>query len=75
MGKYRQLRQQVLANLPQIALLDAPSASDGELALAHEPAYVQSVIDGSLAAQMLREIGFPGARRWLSDRAGRLVPR
>ena len=59
MGKYRQLRQQVLANLPQIALLDAPSASDGELALAHEPAYVQSVIDGSLAAHMLREIGFP----------------
>lgn len=59
MGKYQQLREQVQAGLPQVVLSDAPPASDGELALAHEPAYVQSVMDGSLGPAMLREIGFP----------------
>jgi acetoin utilization deacetylase AcuC-like enzyme len=37
----------------------APPASDGELALAHTPAYIQAVCTGSLPAPMQREIGFP----------------
>ena len=37
----------------------ALEASDGELALAHTPAYLSSVIDGTLSSAQQREIGFP----------------
>ena len=40
-------------------MLEAPAASDGELALAHSPEYVQAVKSGSLSPQAQREIGFP----------------
>lgn len=59
MAKYRMLREQLMQHLPQITLAVAPTASDGELAFAHEPAYVRAIEEGTLAAQNLREIGFP----------------
>ena len=59
MAKYRLLREGVEARLPAIRILEAPSASDGELALAHTPDYVSRVIEGRLDAAQQREIGFP----------------
>ena len=58
MAKYAMLREQ-LKDLGGLVLCEAPAASDGELALAHEPAYVGAVIDGGLSAAQQREIGFP----------------
>lgn len=59
MAKYRMLRDQVALALPAVQLLAAPGASDGELALAHSPAYVASIANGTLDALAQREIGFP----------------
>ncbi len=59
MAKYAFLRDQIQQTLPAVQLLEAPSASDGELALAHSPSYIASITDGSLSAAAQREIGFP----------------
>ena len=59
MVKYAMLRDQLSQSLPGVQLLEAPSASDAELALAHSPAYVASIVAGSLDALAQREIGFP----------------
>ena len=59
MAKYHMLHERLAHELPQIRLHQAEPASDGELALAHAPAYIQAVAQGSLSAQMQREIGFP----------------
>jgi acetoin utilization deacetylase AcuC-like enzyme len=59
MHKYRLLRERVQAELPQIDLVEAPVASDGELALAHTPDYVSAVVEGRLSPAQQREIGFP----------------
>ncbi len=72
MSKYRLLRQRVEAELPQIDLCEAPMASDGELALAHSPSYVNHVADGLLSAAQQREIGFPWSPRMV-ERARRSV--
>ncbi len=58
MSKYRLLRER-LEGSPDIDLQQAPEASDGELALAHTPAYLAAVIDGTLDRSQQREIGFP----------------
>lgn len=58
MPKYRMLRER-LDGLPGIEMQQAPAATDGELALAHTPAYVGAVCDGTLSAAQQREIGFP----------------
>ncbi len=58
MAKYALLRD-VLAREPDIRLRLAEPASDGELALAHTPAYVDAVVHGALSAAQQREIGFP----------------
>jgi acetoin utilization deacetylase AcuC-like enzyme len=47
-------------------------ASDGELALAHAPAYIQAITDGSVDARILREIGFPWSPA-MAERARRSV--
>ena len=63
MLKYRLLRDRIAAELPGIRLCEAPRASDGELALAHTPAYIEAIASGSIVAsdpKMLRDIGF----RW-----------
>jgi acetoin utilization deacetylase AcuC-like enzyme len=58
MPKYRLLRER-LEGLAGLEMQQAPAASDGELALAHTPAYVSAVSDGTLSAAQQREIGFP----------------
>ena len=59
MGKYQLLRDRLAAELPAVRLGQALPASDGELALAHSPAYIQAISDGSISPQAMREIGFP----------------
>jgi acetoin utilization deacetylase AcuC-like enzyme len=71
MAKYALLRERV-ATEPGIRLEPAPAASDGELALAHEPRYVTAVAAGLLSAAQQREIGFPWSPR-MAERARRSV--
>jgi acetoin utilization deacetylase AcuC-like enzyme len=62
MAKYQMLRDRVAAELPGVQMQEAPRASDGELALAHHPAYIRAMADGSiqqLQPSAMREIGFP----------------
>ncbi|RZJ26358.1 MAG: histone deacetylase [Haliea sp.] len=59
MSKYQRLRDRVALELPQVRPGVALPVSDGELALAHAPAYIQAVAEGSLSPAAMREIGFP----------------
>ncbi len=59
MGKYKLLRDRLDNELPEVRLAQAPAASDGELALAHTPAYIDAISRGALPAPAQREIGFP----------------
>ena len=59
MAKYSLLRQGVAQELNSVQMLEAPAATEGELALAHAPDYVQAVKSGGLSREALREIGFP----------------
>lgn len=72
MVKYRMLRDAVLQALPDVTLLEAPAATDGELALAHQPAYVRAIADGTLDPAAQREIGFPWTPA-MAERARRSV--
>jgi acetoin utilization deacetylase AcuC-like enzyme len=72
MGKYEKLRARVVAELPGVRLGPALPASDGELALAHTPHYVEAVAQGQLSAAEQREIGFPWSPR-MAERARRSV--
>ncbi len=72
MGKYARLRDRLSAELPAVKLRQAEPASDGELALAHTPAYVAAVTTGTLDARVQREIGFPWSEAMV-DRARRSV--
>jgi acetoin utilization deacetylase AcuC-like enzyme len=72
MGKYQLLRDRLAAELPAVRLMQAQPASPGELALAHTPAYIQSIFDGSIAADAMREIGFPWSEA-MAERARRSV--
>jgi acetoin utilization deacetylase AcuC-like enzyme len=59
MGRYVMLRDRMERHLPEIEMLEAPRASDGELALAHTPQWIAAVSEGSVDPQVMREIGFP----------------
>jgi acetoin utilization deacetylase AcuC-like enzyme len=72
MGKYRLLREAVEATLPALRVTEALPASDGELALAHEPGWIDAVIGGTTSAAQQREIGFPWSQRMV-ERARRSV--
>jgi acetoin utilization deacetylase AcuC-like enzyme len=72
MGKYRLLREALHARPAGIRIAEAPPASDGELALAHEPAWIDAVIRGTTSAAQQREIGFPWSERMV-ERARRSV--
>jgi acetoin utilization deacetylase AcuC-like enzyme len=72
MPKYRLLREAVEASLPGIRLTEAMPASDGELALAHEPAWISAVTEGQTTAAQQREIGFPWSERMV-ERSRRSV--
>ncbi|MDO8418673.1 MAG: histone deacetylase [Rubrivivax sp.] len=71
-SKYRLLREATEATLPGVRVSEAPPASDGELALAHDPAWIASVTQGTLSAAQQREIGFPWSER-LVERSRRSV--
>src|SRR5262245_15189507 len=58
-SKYTRLRERVTRERPRIELIEAPAATDGELALAHAPGYVHDVTHGLLSPAALREIGLP----------------
>jgi acetoin utilization deacetylase AcuC-like enzyme len=72
MRKYRLLRERVAAGLPGVLLTEPPAATDGQLALAHTPRYVQSLCTGRLSASELRKIGFPWSLEMV-ERARRSV--
>lgn len=59
MAKYGLLRERLARELPQVALQEAPRASDGELALVHAPAYIASLEQGTISPAAMHEIGFP----------------
>ena len=71
MPKYRLLRER-LDGEPGFRLRPAEPASEGELALAHEPSYIGAVLQGTLSAAMQREIGFPWTERMV-ERSRRSV--
>ena len=72
MGKYKLLREAIAAELPEVRLVEAPVASDGELALVHTPVYVDAVSEGLLSPAQQREIGFPWTPRMV-ERSRRSV--
>ncbi len=72
MGKYRLLREAVESSLPGLRISEALPASDGELALAHDPAWISAVNNGTTSAAQQREIGFPWSERMV-ERARRSV--
>jgi len=72
MSKYRLLREAVDSELPAVRVREARPASDGELALVHDPAYVVAIAEGQLSAAQQREIGFPWSLR-MAERARRSV--
>lgn len=72
MAKYQILRDRLAADFPEVRLMQAPAATDGELALAHAPTYVRAIADGSVDPWILREIGFPWSEA-MADRARRSV--
>ncbi|HEY6511993.1 MAG TPA: histone deacetylase [Burkholderiaceae bacterium] len=71
-SKYARLRERVLQACPEMRLIEAPPASDGELALAHSPAYVHDASHGLLSAQAQRAIGLPWSPA-MAERARRSV--
>jgi acetoin utilization deacetylase AcuC-like enzyme len=71
-SKYARLRERVLQACPELQLFEAPPASDGELALAHTPAYVHDASHGLLSPQAQRAIGLPWSQA-MAERARRSV--
>ncbi len=72
MAKYQMLRDQIARTLPGVQLMPAPCATDGELALAHSPTYIRAIADGTIAASVMRDIGFPWSAEMV-ERARRSV--
>ncbi len=72
MRKYQLLRDRLADELPTVELGQAEPATDGELALAHTPAYIQAISDGTVDPAVMREIGFPWSPA-MADRARRSV--
>ncbi|TAG73570.1 MAG: histone deacetylase [Burkholderiales bacterium] len=69
MAKYQMLRESVQMFAPY-SLLEAPAATNDELALAHDPAYIDRMIHGGLSTQEIRAIGFPWSP-YMAERARR----
>ena len=59
MQKYRLVRENAVRHIPGILIEEAPRASDGVLALAHHPSYIERVSTGALSESEVRAIGFP----------------
>jgi acetoin utilization deacetylase AcuC-like enzyme len=72
MPKYRLLRDRVAAECAAVRLVEALPASEGELALAHTPGYIERVFGGTLSTAEQRAIGFPWSNAMV-ERARRSV--
>ncbi len=59
MQKYRLVREGVLAEVSGIEFHEAPFTTDGVLALAHHPDYINRVSNGALSKDEQKAIGFP----------------
>ncbi|BEI35487.1 histone deacetylase [Polynucleobacter sp. HIN6] len=62
----------LVVDLPDAQLLEAPRASDTELLLAHDASYLQRVISGTLSEAEQKEIGFPWSEKMV-ERSRRSV--
>jgi len=62
MEKYSRLHS-LVSELPEIELLEAPSASDTQILYAHDPTYLIKVLKGNLSASEQRAIGFPWSEK------------
>jgi acetoin utilization deacetylase AcuC-like enzyme len=71
-SKYRLLREHFQREPGQLRLMPAPLATEGELALAHTPDYIDAVLLGTLSPAQQREIGFPWSPS-MAERARRSV--
>jgi len=71
-SKYRLLREHFEREPGLLRMQPAPAASEGELALAHTPDYVDAVLLGRLSAAQQREIGFPWSES-MAERSRRSV--
>ncbi len=61
--KYRLLRERIKAhNDGRFQLLEPQAASDADILLAHDPGYLQRVINGGLSAREQRVLGSPWSR-------------
>lgn len=72
MEKYKLIREGALKMVPTLQLHEAPNTSDGVLALAHDPAYIKRVAEGSLSVQEQKIIGFPWSQQ-MAERSRRSV--
>jgi acetoin utilization deacetylase AcuC-like enzyme len=59
MQKYRLVREGVQGAVPAVEFHEAPFTTDGVLALAHHPHYIERVSSGKLSASEQKAIGFP----------------
>ncbi|HEY8607598.1 MAG TPA: histone deacetylase [Noviherbaspirillum sp.] len=59
MQKYRMLRDRARDTVPGLVFDEAPAATDGVLALAHHPSYIDRVSRGVLSPAEQKAIGFP----------------
>ena len=59
MRKYSMVREAVHTAMPRVEFHEAPFTTDGVLALAHHPAYIERVAGGALSAAEQKAIGFP----------------
>jgi acetoin utilization deacetylase AcuC-like enzyme len=59
MIKYRLIREGAARTVADLEFHEAQAASDGVLALAHHPRYVDLVSRGALPEQVQKDIGFP----------------
>ena len=60
--KYSRLRD-LVAVLPEVELLEAPSATDTQILYAHDPTYLIKVLKGNLSPEEQRKIGFPWSEK------------
>lgn len=72
MEKYKLIREGALKMVPTLQLHEAPNTSDDVLALAHDPAYIKRVAEGSLSVQEQKIIGFPWSQQ-MAERSRRSV--
>lgn len=59
MQKYQMLHEAAQATLPQLEFHEAPYTTNGVLALAHHPRYIERVSQGALSEREQKAIGFP----------------